>query len=66
MSILRRVRNLWAWSAVDPKPMRASTGADLTQEQARQIAGGNAVIIISQDPADELIETIREENTRQA
>ncbi len=56
--MLRRIRNLWAWSNVSPH-RTVLKGKNLLGSELRIPAS----IINPIDPADELIQTIRKENT---
>jgi hypothetical protein len=59
--MLRRLRNLWAWSDLTPERVKIE-GKSPIGDRLRI----PAKIISSTDPADELMQTIREENTGQA
>ena len=61
MSLLKRLHNLWELSRVD-----VSEWSDPIPKPQKNISSQKAKIIISTTPEDELIETIRKENTGQA
>lgn len=60
MRLLRRLRNLWAWSGVDPRLVPHDV------VQASLGRAPEAKIISHLDPTDEVYEAIRQENPGQA
>lgn len=72
MSIWRRMRNLWRMSGIEYAPMQAQKfvrGGEITPKQVEemlQLSHQEAKIIHTIEPSDELLETIRQENTREA
>lgn len=63
MSILKRIKNLWAISEYRPlSPGEKMPGGSWVPPLVKEQEIG--LIINTNDPADELLKTIREENTR--
>lgn len=60
MNPLKRISNLWAWSALEPK------GVPQQVIDASLGITSHATIISHMDPIDEIYETIRQENPSQA
>lgn len=64
MNIIQRLKNLWRLSEIEYAPYTSKT---FTYEEAKQVtATGEAKIISTTSSADDLLKTIREENTREA
>lgn len=67
--MLRRLRNLWLWSGIFPEPgtvIGANKTREISNADLKRFLREPAKIIRTNDPADELMQAIRKENTGQA